>query len=101
MQSTPDQQPVNYLGRKFQLRMLSMVALLGLVQQGRLCSIIPDSHAALLDGLRWARTAPLPDMGEGSRVGVIVSDSAPMGPLAQAVLAVARGLRLPPGFGSI
>jgi len=79
----------------------SYVALLGLVQQGRLCSIIPDSHAALLDGLRWARTAALPDMGEGSRVGVIVSDSAPMGPLAQAVLAVARGLRLPPGFGSI
>ena len=31
MQSTPDQQPVNYLGRKFQLRRLSMVALLGLV----------------------------------------------------------------------
>jgi hypothetical protein len=27
-----------------------------------------------------------------------VSDSAPMGPLAQAVLAVARSLRLPPGF---
>ncbi|MBV2147772.1 LysR family transcriptional regulator [Sphingobium sp. AS12] len=79
----------------------SYVALLGLVQQGRLCSIIPDSHAALLDGLRWARTTPLPDMGEGSRVGVIVSDSAPMGPLAQAVLAVARGLRLPPGFGSL
>ncbi|HEX7741969.1 MAG TPA: LysR family transcriptional regulator substrate-binding protein, partial [Sphingobium sp.] len=79
----------------------SYVALLGLVQQGRLCSIIPDSHAALLDGLSWARTSALPDMGEGSRVGLIVSDSAPMGPLAQAVLSVARDLRLPAGFRSI
>ena len=76
----------------------SYVALLGLVQQGGLCSIIPDSHMKLLEGLNWARTHPLPDQGEGSRVGVIVSDSAPMGPLAQAVLSVARELRLPPGF---
>lgn len=76
----------------------SYLALLGLVQQGRLCSIIPDSHATLLSGLDWARTMPLPDMRDGSRVGLIVSDSAPMGPLAQAVLAVARELHLPPGF---
>lgn len=78
----------------------SYVALLGLVQHGRLCSIIPDSHATLLEGLTWARTQPLPHMDEGSRVGVIVSSSAPMGPLAQAVLSVARDLRLPPGFRS-
>ena len=76
----------------------SYIALLGLVQHGRLCSIIPDSHATLLRGLSWARTQPLPNMEEGSRVGVIVSNSAPMGPLAQAVLGVARDLRLPPGF---
>ena len=76
----------------------SYVALLGLVRQGRLCSIIPDSHANLLDGLAWARTHAMPATDEGSRVGVIVSDSAPMGPLAQAVLGVARDLRLPSGF---
>src|SRR3546814_7813179 len=74
----------------------SYLALLGLVQQGRLCSIIPDSHATLLNGLSWAATRSLPEMGEGSRVGIIVSDSTPMGPLAQAVLGVARELRLPP-----
>src|SRR3546814_4560359 len=34
----------------------SYLALLGLVQQGRLCSIIPDSHATLLNGLSWAAT---------------------------------------------
>ncbi|WP_022682318.1 LysR family transcriptional regulator [Sphingobium bisphenolivorans] len=79
----------------------SYVALLALVQQGGLCSIIPDNHATLLAGLAWAKMAQLPEMGEGSRVGVIVSDSAPMGPLAQAVLSVARDLRLPRGFGSM
>lgn len=76
----------------------SYVALLGLVQQGRLCSIIPENHATLLDGLTWARTYPLPATAEGSRVGVIVSDRAPMGPLSQAVLSVARDLRLPQGY---
>lgn len=78
----------------------SYVALLGLVQQGRLCSIIPDSHIALLKGLSWVRTCLLPDQGEGSRVGVIISDRAPMSPQAQAVLSVARELRPPKGFRS-
>jgi hypothetical protein len=40
----------------------------------------------------------MPEVEAGGRVGVIVSDSAPMGPLAQAVLGVARDLRLPSGF---
>lgn len=78
----------------------SYVALLALVHQGRLCSIIPDSHAMLLDGLEWVRTLSLPEM-EGSRIGIIVSDRAPMAPLAQAVLAVARELEMPTGFQSI
>jgi len=73
----------------------SYLALLALVRQGRLCSIMPDSHVLLLEGLAWARTTPLPEPGEPNRIGVIVSDRAPMSPLAQAVLAVARQLRLP------
>lgn len=79
----------------------SYIALLGLVQQGRLCSIIPDSHAMLLDGLNWAQIVPMPDAEVGSRIGVIVSDRAPLAPLAQAVLSVARELSLPPGFQAI
>lgn len=79
----------------------SYVALLGLVQQGRLCSIIPDSHATLLDGLSWARIHALPADGAGSRIGLIMSDAAPAGPLAQAVMAVARDLRLPSAFGAL
>lgn len=74
----------------------SYVALLAIVRHGGLCSIMPDSHAMLLEGLDWATAVPLPDTGDLNRVGVIVSDRSPMSPLAQSVLAVARELSLPP-----
>lgn len=76
----------------------SYIALLAIVRQGRLCTIMPDSHAMLLQGLAWARTAPLPDTGEPNRIGIIVSDRSPMSPLAQTVLAVGRALRLPKAY---
>ncbi|WP_150294210.1 LysR family transcriptional regulator [Sphingobium estronivorans] len=83
-------------GRELALRPVvtadSYVALFALVRQGRLCSIVPDRHAMLLEGLDWVRTFALPDTDEGSRIGVIVSDRAPLGPLAQAVAAVARDI---------
>ena len=78
----------------------SYVALLGLVQHGGLCSIIPDSHAHLLGGVSWARTRMLPALADRVRVGVIVADNAPLGRMAQAVLTTARELRLPPGIHS-
>ena len=74
----------------------SYLALLAIVRQGHLCSVMPSSHAMLLDGLDWAVAVALPDTGDLNRVGVIVSDRSPMGPLAQGVLAVARDLDLPP-----
>jgi DNA-binding transcriptional LysR family regulator len=76
----------------------SYVALLALVHQGRLCSIIPESHAMLLHGLDWARIVPLPETVEESRIGVIVSDRTPIGPMSEAVLAIARDVRLPDAF---
>lgn len=76
----------------------SYIALLAIVRQGRLCSIMPDNHALLLQGLDWARITPLPETGEVNRIGVIVSDRTPMSPLAQSVLAVARELRLPQDY---
>ena len=76
----------------------SYVALLALVQQGRLCSVIPDSHADLLSGLDWARMTSLPDVGDSNRVGLIVSDRGPMGPPALAMLDMARSWRAPVGF---
>lgn len=76
----------------------SYIALLAIVRQGHLCSIMPDNHALLLQGLDWAKITPLPETGEPNRVGVIVSDRTPMGPLAQGVLGIARDLRLPAGY---
>jgi len=76
----------------------SYLALLALVRQGGLCSVIPESHVLLLHGLDWARATPLPEHDEPNRIGVIVSDRAPMSPLAQSVLSVARDLRMPAGF---
>jgi DNA-binding transcriptional LysR family regulator len=73
----------------------SYVALLAIVRQGHLCTIMPDSHVTLFDGLSWAEATPLPDTGEINRIGIIVSDRTPMSPLAQAVLSVARDLDLP------
>src|SRR3546814_551819 len=72
----------------------SYVALLAIVRPGRLCTIMPDRHVRLLDGLSWLRATPLPVTGEANRVGVIISDRTPMSPLAQTVLSVARGLNL-------
>lgn len=76
----------------------SYVALLAIVRHGHLCSIMPDSHAMLLEGLDWAKVVPLPDTGEPNRIGVIVSDRTPMSLLAQSVLAVARDLKLPDAY---
>jgi hypothetical protein len=61
---------------------------------------MPDNHAALLDGLSWARVTPLPDRGELNRIGIIVSNRTPMSPLAQTVLTVARQLELPASYGA-
>mgnify|MGYP003575314152 CR=1 FL=1 len=76
----------------------SYVALLAVVRQGSLCSIFPNSHMHLLEGLEWARMTGLPPLEEPNRVGVIISDRSPMSPLARTVLGVARELRLPELF---
>jgi len=70
----------------------SYVALLALVQQRRLCSIIPDSHVPLLSGSDWLRLIPLTPPDEGSQIGLVVSDRAPLGQMAEAILAVSRSI---------
>jgi DNA-binding transcriptional LysR family regulator len=76
----------------------SYIALLAIVRRGHLCTIMPENHATLLEGLTWARMTALPDAGEPNRIGVIVSDRTPMSALAQSVLAVTRELTLPDGL---
>ncbi|MET3472398.1 DNA-binding transcriptional LysR family regulator [Novosphingobium sp. 1529] len=70
----------------------SYVALLSLVQSGRFATIIPDSYAALLTGLDWAAIQPMEGVETARRLGLVVLDRQPMGPLALAALDVARAL---------
>ncbi|ARR55408.1 LysR family transcriptional regulator [Rhizorhabdus wittichii] len=76
----------------------SYVALLAMVQAGGFATIMPDSYLALLPGMNWARILPFDDPAPASRIGVIVPNRHPVGPLAAAALAVARAVALPDGF---
>jgi DNA-binding transcriptional LysR family regulator len=70
----------------------SYVALLSMVQAGRFATIIPDGYAALLTGLDWAAIRPMAGVETARRLGLVVLDRQPIGPLALAALDVARGL---------
>jgi DNA-binding transcriptional LysR family regulator len=84
-----------------QLTADSYVALLAMVRAGGFATIVPDSYAAMLPDMDWARLIPFSDPVPPSRIGLIVLDRSPAGPLAGAALAVARDLRLPPVFGGL
>ncbi|ATE66447.1 LysR family transcriptional regulator [Rhizorhabdus dicambivorans] len=79
----------------------SYVALLAMVQAGGFATIMPDSYLALLPGLSWARVLPFDDPAAASRIGLIVPNRTPIGPLAGAALAVARRVKLPDGFATV
>lgn len=68
----------------------SYVALLALVETGAFATLMPDSYAPLLPG--WASLRqpepPLPP----SRIGLVVPDRSPLGPLALAALEVGRSI---------
>ncbi|MGE0774377.1 MAG: LysR family transcriptional regulator [Sphingomonadaceae bacterium] len=68
----------------------SYVVLLALVRSGGFATIMPDSYAGMVEGLRWARALRLEGDHSASRIGLIVADRAPMPPLAAAALAAAR-----------
>lgn len=79
----------------------SYVALLAMVRAGGFATIVPDGYASLMAGLEWARFLPFDEAEEVRRIGLVVVNRDPMGPLASAGLAVARmlepvGLRLSP-----
>lgn len=78
----------------------SYVALLAMVRSGGFSTIVPDGYAALMAGLEWARFLPFDEPEEARRIGLVVVNRDPMGPLASAGLATARlleanGLRPP------
>lgn len=70
----------------------SYVALLDMVRSGGFSTIVPDTYAHLLEGLDWARLLPFEGEAERRRIGLVVMNRAPLGPLASAGLAAARDL---------
>lgn len=70
----------------------SYVALLDMVRSGGFSTIVPDTYAHLLEGLEWARLLPFEGEAERRRIGLVVMNRAPLGPLASAGLAAARDL---------
>jgi len=70
----------------------SYVALLAMVEAGPFATIVPDTYAEIIPSGGWARIAPFDDPLPPSRIGLIVLDRAPIGPLASAALATARSL---------
>lgn len=64
----------------------SYIALLSMVAQGGLSSIVTDSHAAFLDPACGVRLIPISDVDEPNSVGLLVPDGALLSPVALAAL---------------
>ena len=78
----------------------SYVALLAMVQSGSFATIMSDSYLALLPGLSWAHIIPFDDPAPASRIGLIIPNRTPIGPLAGVALDVVGGITLPAAFAS-
>lgn len=72
----------------------SYVTLFEMVRSAGFCTIVPDTYAPLLAGLEWARVMPLDGEAEGRRIGLVVMNRTPLGPLAGAAMSVAQELAL-------
>lgn len=70
----------------------SYVTLLDFVRSGAFCTIVPDTYASLFSGLEWIRFLPLDEPGDMRRIGLVVVNRTPLGPLSRVALAVAGGI---------
>ena len=73
----------------------SYVALLAMVQSGGFATIVPDSYLALLPGLSWAQILPFDEPMPASRIGFIIPNRTPIGPLARVALSAVGRIRIP------
>ena len=74
----------------------SHFALFAMVHSGAFATIVPDGYARFMAGLEWAQFLPFDAPEEARRVGLVVVNRDPMGPMARAALAAARLLELRP-----
>ena len=72
----------------------SYVGLLAMVRAGEMATIIPDSYGQLIPDQAWSRRLVFEEPLGPSRIGLIVPDRSPLGPMAAAALAVAQTLDL-------
>jgi DNA-binding transcriptional LysR family regulator len=70
----------------------SHFALFAMVHSGAFATIVPDGYARLMAGVEWARFLPFDAPEDARRVGLVVVNRDPMGPMARAALAAARAL---------
>ena len=71
----------------------SYVSLLSLVESGEFISILPDVYARMMAGVDWCEFLPLCEQVPTRRVGLVLVDRDPLGPLAAAALRAAQSLR--------
>lgn len=70
----------------------SHFALFAMVHSGGLATIVPDGYARLMAGVQWARFLPFDEPEAARRVGLVVVNRDPLGPMARAALSAARAL---------
>lgn len=66
------------------------VSMFSLVRSGDLVSIVPDAYAGLMAGLDWCRFVPIAPAAETRRLGLVVVNRDPLGPMARAGLTIAQ-----------
>ena len=70
----------------------SYISLISLVRSGQFVSIVPDGYARLMQGMDWCRFFPIQPAAQLRRVGLVVVNRDPLGPMARAGLTVAQQL---------
>lgn len=71
----------------------SYVALLAMVQAGDFATILPAAYAHLMAGQDWCVFLPFAQPAEPRRIGLVVVERDPLGPLARAGLLAAQALQ--------
>jgi DNA-binding transcriptional LysR family regulator len=70
----------------------SHFALFAMVHSGAFATIVPDGYARFMAGVEWARFVPFDLPEDARRIGIVVVNRDPLGPMARAALAAARVL---------
>ena len=68
----------------------SYVSLLALVRSGDFVSVLPSLYARMMGGVEWCAFLPFDDPAPTRRVGLVLINRDPLGPLAAAALRVAQ-----------